>query len=295
MPESKSTVMQNKKMIIAIVLVVIVLIVGLIMALFLLSRNSNSNKTSNTSNNQTNTQSTNQNQTPNISQVYNPHWQLTQDGWQATGTLTQCDYPLLIGTPVDLSQVTSILYPGQTRGGNYKPHGGFRFDNIHDNVVEVKAPMDAVVVQGARYLVDGEIQYTFDFITPCGIMYRLGHFRELSPKYQALADKFPEAMEGDSRTTQVNPQVSVRNGEIIATKVGITAGGNTFFDYGVYDLRSKNLASQDPVWAANPIHDPILAQHAICWLNLLGPANSAIVNSLPAGDPTSGKTSDYCK
>lgn len=222
-------------------------------------------------------------------------WMLTENGWQANGTPASCPSPVL-KTPVDLTNVTTILYPGQTRGGNYKPHGGFRFDNAKSSNVTVTAPMDAVIVDGGRYLVNGEIQYTFDFIAPCGMMYRIGHLLVLDPKYQKIADKFPAAAEGDSRTENVNPQISVTAGETIATAVGVTKGGlNVFFDFGVYNLLTKNQASQDSTWASNPAHDPQLAQHAVCWFDLLPSADGTKVRSLPAGDPTSGKTSDYCK
>lgn len=228
-------------------------------------------------------------------ETQNLTWMPTADGWQASGTLPVCPSPVL-KTPVDLTNVTSILYPGQTRGGNYKPHGGFRFDNAKSSNVTVAAPMDAVIVNGSRYLVSGEIQYTFDFISPCGIMYRLGHLLTLDPKYQTIADNFPAAVEGDSRTTNINPQVPVVIGETIATAVGITKGGlNVFFDFGVYDVKTKNQASQDATWAANPVHDPTLAQHALCWFDLLPSADAAKVKSLPGGDGTAGKTSDYCK
>lgn len=40
-----------------------------------------------------------------------------------------CPDPLILQTPVDLTLATAILYPGQERGGDFKPHGGFRFDN----------------------------------------------------------------------------------------------------------------------------------------------------------------------
>lgn len=225
-------------------------------------------------------------------------WQQTANGWQATGTPPSCPNPLSLKTPTVLTNVTSILYPGQVRGGNYKPHGGFRFDTARNSNETVTAPMDAVVVDGSRYLVSGETQYMFDFIAPCGIMYRIGHLLVLDSKYQKIADLFPAPVEGDSRTTQVNPQVTVTAGETIATAVGTTKGTtglNVFFDFGVYDLRSKNQASQNSTWAANPAHDPMLAQHAVCWFDLLSAADATKVKSLPAGDPTSGKTSDYCK
>lgn len=222
-------------------------------------------------------------------------WQNYGNGqWVASGAVPPCPTPLFAQSPADVSQVTSILYPGQTRGGNYKPHGGFRFDTIHNNVVNVVAPLDAQVVRGSRYLVGGEVQYTFDFIAPCGYMYRLGHLRELTPTFQTIADSFPAAAEGDSRTTNVDPAVNVKRGDLVATKVGTTKDGNTFFDFGVYNLQEKNSASHNATWAANEAHDPELAQHAVCWFTLLPTADATRVQSLPAGDPTSGKTSDYC-
>lgn len=221
-------------------------------------------------------------------------WQLGADGWEAVSTPSTCPTLLVLQTPVDMTNVTAILYPGQTRGGNYKPHGGFRFDKATTNTVAVSAPMDAYVVEGSRYLVEGETQYMFDFIAPCGIMYRLGHLLKLTPTFQAIADTFPAATEGDSRTTMVSPQVSVKARDAVATAIGVTKGTNVFVDFGVYDLRTKNEASKDAAWAANPVHDPELAQHAVCWFDLLPAPDAAKVKSLPAGDPASGKTSDFC-
>ncbi len=236
---------------------------------------------------------TQQNQTAATNTV---QWQQRENGWQAMGTPPACPDPIAFTFPSDINQATGILYPGQTRGGNYKPHGGVRFDNSTDNKIAVAAPIDGNVVRGARYLVDGEMQYTFDIINSCGIMYRLGHLLVLTPKFQKIADDFPAASEGDSRTEQVQPQIAVTTGEAIATSVGVTKGGiNTFFDWGVYDLRTKNEASKDAAWAVKPEHDAELAQHAVCWFDWLTAADEAKVRSLPAGDPTSGKTSDYCK
>lgn len=219
-------------------------------------------------------------------------WMQIADGWQANGTPPACPTPLM-NSPVDLANATSILYPGQIRGGNYKPHGGFRFDQATTSNIDVTAPADAVIVRGARYLVNGESQYTFDFIMPCGVMYRLGHLLTLSAKYQAIVDQFPPAQEADSRTTNVSPQIAVIAGETIATAVGVTQGGlNVFFDFGVYDLKQKNAAAADAAYAAS--HDPELAQHALCWFDSLPTAAAATVKSLPPADSASGKNSDYC-
>ena len=152
--------------------------------------------------------------------------------------------------------------------------------------------MSGEVVRGGQYLVGGEIQYTFDVMTPCGLMIRLGHLRELSPTFAAIAAAFPAAVEGDSQTTKVDPLVRVTAGDEVATKVGITKDHNTFFDFGVYNVLTKNLASQNASYAAS--YDVELAQHALCWFSLMGTTDKDAISKLPAGDSTSGKKSDYC-
>lgn len=219
-------------------------------------------------------------------------WRQGANGYEKIGEVPECEEPLVFDSPVDISAATSILYPGQPRGGNYKPHGGFRFDNNTTNEIDIVAPFDGYLVQGARYLSEGEIQYTFDVIHPCGIMYRLGHLRVLTPKFEAIAESFPEATE-DSRTTFINPPVKVFKGEVFATKIGIIGTSNPFFDFGVFDLRQKNEASKEANYA-NKSQNNQLALFAICWLDNLDKEESDYIYTLPAGDPTSGKNSDYC-
>ena len=221
-----------------------------------------------------------------------------------------CPDTFIFKIPVDMNRVTSILYPGQIRGGDYKAHGGFRFDGSRPDEITVYAPYDAKVIAGARYPVNGEIQYTFDFEHPCGIRYRLGHLLTLSPKFQAIAEKFTLPKEVDSRTTQVYPEVEVKQGEVIATAVGMMHGGpatmkgfNTFVDWGVYDYRQKNEASQRPDWATAHREDPNWSkyynsdtyQYAVCWFDWISEEDKEKVLSLPSSDSQSGKTSDYCK
>ncbi len=279
--------MKNRILIIVGAIVVLLVVGGVVW--YAMSRNKDSDDQSSTvqsMNTYTQQPVANDTQKANSAQ-----WQLTQDGWQSSGTLPDCPSPLL-QSPIDVSKATSILYPGQTRGGNYKPHGGFRFDTVKNNQIAVTAPLDAQVVRGSRYIESGEVQYMFDFIAPCGYMYRFDHLLKLTAKYQALAEQFPAAS-ADSRTSNINPRVDVKAGEEIATAVGLT--NNTSVDFGVYDLRAKNSAAADATWAANPAHGPELAQHAVCWFDLLPTADAAIVKSLPAGDQASGKISDYCK
>lgn len=224
-----------------------------------------------------------------------PVWNFDGAEWRAFGEVPDCPEPLRLESPTDISQATAILYPGQTRGGNYKPHGGFRFDGLNNDQVSVIAPIDAYLVNGGRYLVDGEVQYTFDFIAPCGIMYRIGHLYTLTPSFQALAEGLTPAQEGQSQTQFIEPPVFVPAGTVISTAVGITAGNNTFFDFGVYDLRQKNSISENPAWTAQHTDDQQLAPYAICWFDLLPASDAERVWSLPPGDPTSGTKSDYCQ
>ena len=88
-----------------------------------------------------------------------------------------CPEKLLFDTPVDLNLVTSILYPGQIRANYFKPHGGFRFDGLGDNnnKITVKIPIDSFLVLGSRYVVEGQVQYMFEFNTTCNVKFRLDH------------------------------------------------------------------------------------------------------------------------
>ena len=228
-----------------------------------------------------------------------------------TNSYSQCPDPFVFKIPVDMNKATSILYPGQVRGGNYKAHGGFRFDGSKPDEITMTAPYDAKVIAGARYPINGEIQYTFDFEHPCGIRYRFGHLLTLTPKFQEIADKFPLPEGLDSRTTQVTPPIEVKQGEVIATAVGLTKGGpevfggyNTFVDWGVYDYRKQNDASKDPSWPTlhssedtswNMYYKSDINTHAVCWFDWISKEDRTKVLSLPSSDFQSGKTSDYCK
>jgi hypothetical protein len=203
--------------------------------------------------------------------------------------LPSCPTPLL-QTPVDLSKVTSILYPGQERGGDYKAHGGFGFDNATDNLVTVKIPLNGKVNRVVRYREMGEIQYLFEFDGDCGVSFRFDHLRKLTAKFEAIVNAFP--IKEDTRTDPVNPPVPVTVGEVIATEVGFL--NNVSVDFGVYDMRQKNEASKDPAWASAHSQYPSHS-YGTCWINSLPQADSAAVKLLPSRDAKNGKTSDYCK
>lgn len=249
-------------------------------------------QSANTSTQTTNTSSTTNTAVhTNTSAVSDVTWEFSGTAWQANGTPPACPNPLALSSPVNLTAATAVLYPGQTRGSDYKAHGGFRFDRAQTNAVTVTAPLDAAVYSASRYIERGEVQYLFTFINPCGIMYRFDHLLTLSPALQAVADQLPPAQVDDSRTTRVSG-LQLEAGDQVATAVGFTAGPNVSVDFGVYDLRTKNAKAGDTAWASS--HSAELAQYAVCWLDYLTGNDKTAVRTLPAGDSTAGKTSDFC-
>lgn len=200
-----------------------------------------------------------------------------------------CPDPLVLQTPVDLSKVTSVLYPGQERGGNFKPHGGFRFDNSKPDEIEIVAPLEGKLREAQAYTEQGEIQYLVDFENPCGIVYRFDHIALFSSKFKELTQSLPVISEEDWKSGKgVHQQrpgsfdISVQKGELIATSVGFKKTNNVFVDFGVYDLRGKNLYQ-------NP------RPYAVCWFDLLTAEDTVTVKSFPSGDSQNGKKSAYCK
>lgn len=215
-------------------------------------------------------------------------WQYRDGKWTPTGIPPECPNPLIFQMPVDIDLPTSVLYPGQVRGGDFKPHGGFRIDNAN-LPVEVRAPLEGYIVNVARFYDQFGIHYMFDIQHPCGIMYRLGHLGAVPPKLEAIFNDVPTGEYGDSRTHEVTP-VFIALGETIATDTQHGSG----FDWGVYDLRRENNASQDTAFRQAHKDEPYQAYHSICWLNYLPADEQKIVKSLPAADGISGKTSAYC-
>ncbi len=221
-------------------------------------------------------------------------WKFNRDtnNWESSKTPPKCS-ALIFETPINLSKVTSILYPGQYRGGNYKPHGGFRYDNPKVNNLKVTSPIAGYVQDGNRRIVsNGAVEYNFEIINSCGIMMRFDHLTNLSPEFKKLAERLPKPIKGDSRTTVLSPYVSVKKGEWIGTQTKTDV--NFGLDWGVYDLRKENKASENPAYRKEHQEYSRLNFHALCWLNNLPSKEQAIAKKLPAGDENVGKKSDYC-
>ena len=222
------------------------------------------------------------------------YWRLTSDGWKPMGTPPQCPKPFYVVPPADLDLATSVLYPGQYRSGNlYEPGGGFRFDKSSNDAIVIKVPADSTVVGGARFLVQGETQYVFDLMTPCGVLFRYDHLLVLSLKFQKIADMFPPARENDTRTTFLDMPVPVFADELIATAVGLRNNQNVFISWAAFDFREKNAKTrEDASWAAE--HSS-LEHYATCPYDFLLPEEQKEVYALPASDGVAGSTSDFCK
>lgn len=216
-------------------------------------------------------------------------WKLDENGWKAIGNPPPCEEPLRLEPITDISKATSVLYPGQMRSVGYENTAGFRFDKQSNNDITVRAPTDGMVVQAARFLVDGQLQYVIDIMSPCGIMNRFDHILTLSPKLEEMANNLPEPKANDSRSTYINPPIKVSAGEILATSVGLT--NNTFLSWTVFDFRKKNKISEDPNWANT---HPVMDHYAICPFLYLSLNDQEIIKSLPAADSISGSKSDFC-
>lgn len=193
------------------------------------------------------------------------------------------------------------MYPGQERGNDYKPHGGFRFDNRDDNNIEVRTIMDGYILKASRYEDFGEeIQNFLFYVNDCGIIVMHDHLLTLSPKIQAVFDKLPLNKNGDSRTTYIIPMVYVKKDEVLATQIGYEnfpdgyKNKNVFVDFGLYDLRKTNRVNYDSAFRGKHPNINEYGMYAVCWFDYLSNTDVTIVRSLPASG-NEGKISDYCK
>lgn len=220
-------------------------------------------------------------------------WEMTKDGTYAVreGEALDCPEPLILTTPVDITKLAGILYPGQVRGPEFKVHGAFRFKEgfAHDSVVRV--PFDAYVKRGHHFISNGEDQYAFEFQSPCGIAYHFGHLRVLSPKFAEIIANLPPPDENSQYASLLKP-IKVTIGEVVATEVGYANDLNVFVDWGVRDLRQKNSVTLRSEWSQ---FSDQLDQYAICWLDYIPPDDSETLRALHStGDHEWGNKSDFC-
>lgn len=221
-------------------------------------------------------------------------WEFNGESWSAVGEAPACPDPYTVASPIDASKASAVLYPGQVRGGDFKPHGGLGTDGVND--VQVVAVKDAYLYRGARYIEDGAVQYMFDFIDSCGFMYRLDHLAQPSEEFKKYADQLPEPQQDDSRTTKFSENPLIKQGTVIATQIGYVKTKNSFFDFGLYDLRQPNEASKTAIYKTDNlrIQDKEQSFYSVCWFDYLTGSDKTTIKALPARGQE-GTTSDYCK
>ena len=220
-------------------------------------------------------------------------WQFNGEKWIPESTPPSCPNPLALAPPINLDLASKMLYPGQYRNDNYKPHGGFIFDGKKNEEISVVAPLDARLVLGSRYIEAGEVQYMLWFEHPGGLAYRFDHLVTLTPAIQKLVDTLPEAKLNDSRTMRFAEPLSVKAGDSIATSVGFKKTPNVSLDFGVYDLQNVDGVAQKSDFAVKYKIEKEQAYYGICWFDLFPADASRKVLALPSGNE--GKTRDYCK
>ncbi|TSC65659.1 MAG: Uncharacterized protein CEO22_402 [Candidatus Berkelbacteria bacterium Gr01-1014_85] len=231
-----------------------------------------------------------------VSKTTKALWRFDGQNWQgkvATGANCDDNAPLTSSLSQDLSLATARLYPGQTRGNDYKAHGGLIFDNQR-NLVRINLPVDATLYEGSRYLEMGEEQILIDLQTDCGWLLRFDHLAKVGPELADSIAELPAPLADQSQTHPIDP-VRLQAGTLIASEIGFKKLNRTTVDFGLYNLKQKNQVSQTANWQKEHSELQQLGAHGVCWFDYLIPADQALVNKLPAGDSAAGALSDYCE
>lgn len=281
---------KNQKGFSAIEVVIVLIVLGVIGGAFYLFMGKSKDKNSSIDNK---TQNSQQSSSDSVNWQFNNN----TDKWAVmSGVAPKCPEPLLKNTPVDTARATSVLYPGQYRDGDYKPHGGLRFDNSKSSDVEVRLPINAKLINITRYIEATEMQYALTFINDCGIMVRFDHVASLTDVFKSLAEKTPAAKVDDTRSNfRFEPPQSFTAGTLVASGIGFPQKNNIAVDFGLYDLRSRNEISKNSKWAGLHADEKEQAYFGVCWLELLPPSHAERVRNLQAGDFSAKSISDYCK
>ena len=206
--------------------------------------------------------------------------------------------------PLDIAVVDVFTPPGLP-GGNgsyYVSHGHVRSQNTPHNQIDVKFPAEGFSLYAVnrrledyyieeketdtiKHIVDDEEQVKLEFHHPCGIKIMIDHIAQINDRWSEIIKNVPVLLNDSRVTFMPDGQYFVESGEVLGYAIGHAT--NTYLDFGVYDLRSKNdsaemLARDWPEYAST-------ASHAICWTDLFG----AETQKLLEGKAVS--SSDFCK
>jgi len=219
--------------------------------------------------------------------------------WVSQGEVPKCPTPLIsTGELTDFSKVVSIVQPGQSRGGSYKPHGGLRWSTYGTYVkgVTLTAPFDGEIVGAFHYTVSGIYQFGINIIHPCGVMLRMGHLQEPSEYMTVVLKGLPPAAENDSRESVLRG-VFIKKGQVIATEVGMPLPAlpdslGTYIDLGILNLLTKNSALSASFVSNAEVKYSL---YSLCLYegNYFSDVDKARLLSLPFANGDA--TSDYCK
>ena len=230
------------------------------------------------------------------SKVTMNQWQPSRDGqWTSTHDPSQCPPMKEVFKifPIDTSVITQFARPGRTGFNStiYIAHGALRADDTKHDTVTVSFPasgfsLHAVNRRVETYIESDEEQIKLEFIHPCGILVRLDHLAQLSPKWLDIIDNIPVTSDSHLTFTQQNVHL-VELGEVLSNGIGHPT--NTYLDFGVYDLRQKNkiaeyISESWPEYVGT-------ADHGVCWSSFFGVETQELLEKLPAGAVS---TSDYC-
>ncbi len=219
--------------------------------------------------------------------------------WVSQGVVPKCPTPLISTSELtDFSKIVSIVQPGQSRGGSYKPHGGLRWSTFGTYVkgVTITAPFDGEIVGAVHYTVSGIYQFGINIIHPCGVMLRMGHLQEPSEYMTVVLKGLPPAAENDSRESVLRG-VFIKKGQVIATEVGMPLPAlpdslGTYIDLGILNLLTKN-----PALSASFVSNAEVkySLYSLCLYegNYFSDVDKARLLSLPFANGDA--TSDYCK
>ena len=120
--------------------------------------------------------------------------------------------------------------------------------------------------------------------------YRFDHLLTLAPALQKVADTLSPVLSDDSRTIRFAPVIEVKRGDIIATAVGFVKSQDVSVDWGVYDLRQRNVTSKNERFATR--HQAAKEQgfYGVCWFDFLPADIARKIRSSPASG-----SEGYCK
>jgi len=169
----------------------------------------------------------------------------------------------------DLSTVQTVGPPGrEIDGWDYKGHGYFRVPS-GQNMVDVRLPTDATLVNAAVYIEADEAQYSLTFRTACeGLEFLFDHIGTPVPAIGDLIDWEPT----ESSAGFPVEHLSLLEGDLIGTSIGTVGDGNAFVDFGVNDSFARLRTPESPLAYGRHLS-------AVCFYDFFSPEVASVLRS----------------